>query len=451
MKRILVANRGEIAVRIIRTCKALGLETVAVYSQADRESLHVRLADRALCIGPARPAESYLNVAALVTAASAAGCDAIHPGYGFLAENAAFAQACIEHGVGFVGPAPEAIRLMGNKIEARRIVAEIGVPVVPGSPGVLHTAQEAAALAGGVGYPLLLKAAAGGGGRGMRVVRAAAELMPAFQEAQGEARAAFGDETLFAERFLERVRHVEIQLLGGRDGTVIHLGERDCSLQRRSQKLLEEAPAVALSAACRERLAECALAIARRIGYSSLGTIEFVYDPVTDEAFFLEMNTRVQVEHPVTEMVTGLDLIAEQLHVAEHGSPRLRQEAIASRGHAIECRINAESPATFRPAPGRIVAWSPPEGEGVRVDTHAYQGYVVPPFYDSLIAKLIVWAEDRRAAIHRMRLALDGFGVEGIETTIPFHRALLDHPSFLRNQTHTRWVEAELLQASQVA
>ncbi len=446
MKRVLVANRGEIAVRVICACRTLGLEAVAVYSEADRDALHARLADRAVCIGPPRAAESYLNIGAVVAAARGTGCHAVHPGYGFLAENPAFAAACLSEGLRFVGPSPEAIRLMGDKVEALRIAARIGVPVVPGSGEGVQSVAAASSIAGRIGYPILLKAAAGGGGRGMRVVQGEAELGLAFARAQREAEAAFGDGRLYVERFLPSVRHVEVQVLGDEQGRLIHLGERDCSVQRRHQKLLEEAPSPAVGPETRRAMTEAALALARAIGYTNAGTVEFVLAPDDGRFYFIEMNTRIQVEHPVTEALTGVDLVAEQLRIAAGQPLRLRQEDVRAVGHALECRINAEaSEKGFAPSPGTVQAWEPPAGEGIRVDTHLGPGATVPPFYDSLVAKVIAHGADRAAAIGRMREALARFRVEGIATTIAFHRRLLGHPDFLAARIHTRWVEETLL------
>ena len=448
MKRVLVANRGEIAVRVIGACRTLGLETVSVYSEADRGALPTRLADRAVCIGPARAAESYLNVSAILAAALGTRCDAVHPGYGFLAENAAFAEACAEHGLRFVGPPPEVIRLMGDKLRAREVARKVGVPVVPGSQGPLLSPSEAERF----GYPLLLKASAGGGGRGMRVVRSPAELAGAFVAAQAEAQAAFGDGTLYAERFLARVRHVEVQVLADRFGTFLHLGERDCSAQRRHQKILEEGPSPAVTPDRREAMGELALALARHIGYENAGTVEFVLEPESGCFYFIEMNTRIQVEHPVTEMLTGLDLVAEQLRIAAGEPLQLTQADVRIAGHALECRINAEAPDEgFRPSPGVIGEWATPSGEGIRVDTHMFPGAAVPPSYDSLLAKVIVHAPDRMGAIERMRRALATFRVTGVETTIAFHRRILDHPDFVGGRIHSRWVEEELMTARSAA
>ncbi len=449
MKRVLVANRGEIAVRVIRACRAVELETVAIYSEADRDALPVRLADRAVCIGPARAAESYLSIGAVLAAARGTGCDAVHPGYGFLAENAEFAQRCAEFDLTFVGPPADVIRLMGDKIAARRFVGKLGVPTVSGTDAPLESLDEAHAVAERVGYPVLLKAAAGGGGRGMRVVHDAGALPAAFESARAEAHAAFGDGRLYVERFLDRVRHVEIQVLADSHGTTLHLGERDCSLQRRHQKLIEEAPAPGLDDGLRRGLAEAAVTVAREAGYRGAGTIEFLVDATRGRYYFLEMNTRIQVEHPVTEMVTGIDLVAAQLRVAAGEPLAFAQPDVRVQGHAIECRINAESPEKgFRPSPGAITDWRPPVGDGIRVDTHCYPGYVVPPFYDSLLAKLIAFADDRETARRRLCGALDGFVVDGVATTIGFHRRLLDSPEFARGDVHTRWVEESFLDAA---
>ncbi|HSF05059.1 MAG TPA: acetyl-CoA carboxylase biotin carboxylase subunit [Methylomirabilota bacterium] len=427
--------------RVIRACRTLGLETVAVYSEADRGALHTRLADRGVCIGPPPAAASYLNVPSILAAALGTGCDAVHPGYGFLAENAAFAAACLERGLRFVGPPPDAIRLMGDKLEARRLAARLGVPVVSGSSGPVRSVEDAAAI----GYPLLLKASAGGGGRGMRLVRSAGELGPAIERAASEARAAFGDGTLYAERYLEQVRHVEVQVLVDARGGVVHLGERDCSLQRRHQKILEEAPSPVLSPSLRRDLTEAALGLVRAVDYQGAGTVEFVFDPAAERFYFIEMNTRIQVEHAVTEMVTGLDLVVLQLRLAAGEPLPLGQADVTLSGHAIECRINAEEPEKgFRPCPGTVSVWVPPGGDGVRVDTHIEPGAVVPPFYDSLLAKIVAHGPDRASAIARLREALARFHVEGVATTIGFHRRLIDHPDFAASRIHTRWVEEEL-------
>ncbi len=452
IRRVLVANRGEIAVRVLRTCRALRIESVAVYSDADRDGLWTRLADRAVCIGPARAADSYLKAETLIAAALGTGCDAIHPGYGFLSENAAFARMCEESEVTFIGPTAESIASMGDKIAARHVAATAGVPTIPGSDGKLESLEDARRAAKSCGYPLLLKAAAGGGGRGMRLVRSPVELAQRFSEAEVEARAAFADGTLYAERFLEGVRHIEVQVLGDAYGCAIGLGERDCTLQRRAQKLFEEAPAVVLGMQTRMELTVSAVALARHIGYRGLGTIEFIYDPSSARFYFLEMNTRIQVEHPVTEMIAGLDLVAEQISVAAGEPLRLGQGDVNLRGHAVECRINAEDPeAGFRPSPGPITTWTQPEGAGIRVDTHAYEGYTIPPYYDSMLAKLIVHGSNRTEAIERARAALGSFQIEGPRTTVDLHAKLLADPRFVRNETDTTWVEREFLAKKSVA
>ncbi|MBX5491391.1 MAG: acetyl-CoA carboxylase biotin carboxylase subunit [Chloroflexi bacterium] len=441
LRRVLVANRGEIAVRVIRACHALGIEAVAVVSTADRDSLPARLADRAVCIGPPAPAASYLNVRALIAAAQGTGADALHPGYGFLAESPELAEACATYGIIFVGPSPRCLREMGNKLAARALAERLAIPIVPGSvrAATLEEAREAAAA---LGFPLLLKAAAGGGGRGIKIVPDAAALPALFELAAAEARAAFGDGTLYLERYVANARHVEVQVLGDRFGRVIALGERDCSLQRRYQKLVEEAPAPGLAPAARAGLAEAAVRLASALAYESAGTVEFLVDLDSGAFYFLEMNTRIQVEHPVTEMVWGVDLVQWQLRVA--GGESLAPDLTAAHpsGHAIECRINAESPAHgFRPSPGNITRWEPPRGPGIRVDTHCYAGYTVPPYYDSLLAKLIAHGADRPQAVARLRAALDQFVVEGIDTTIPFLRALLADPAYAAGQFNTRWLE----------
>ena len=447
LKRVLVANRGEIAVRIIRACRTLGLETVAVYSEADRGSLATTLADRAVCIGPPRAAESYLNAPAIIACALGTRADAVHPGYGFLAENADFAAACADAGLVFVGPSPAVIRAMGDKLRAREVAAAVGVPVVPGSRGTLDSLADAEEAGRRLGYPLLLKAAAGGGGRGMRVIRAAAEGAEAFAAAGAEAHAAFGDGRLYAERLLERVRHVEVQVLGDRDGRCLALGERDCSIQRRQQKLLEEAPSPAVTPEVRRAMSEAAVALARHIRYEGAGTVEFVLEPGGGRFHFIEMNTRIQVEHPVTEMLTGVDLVAQQLRIAAGEPLHLTEGDVNLAGHALECRINAESHDDgFRPSPGIIRGWTPPPAAPhLRIDTHVCDGAAIPPFYDSLVAKVIVHGADRAVATERMRRALDELRVDGVRTTIPLHRRILEHPDFIASRVHTRWVEEELL------
>jgi acetyl-CoA carboxylase biotin carboxylase subunit len=444
--KLLIANRGEIALRILRTCRELGIATVAVHSTVDRTALHVQLADEAVCVGDSPSSRSYLNIPNIIAAATSRGADAIHPGYGFLAENDRFAEICTAHGLTFVGPSPEAIRAMGDKSTAKATMQRVGVPTIPGSEGLLEDAAEASRLAASMGYPVMIKATAGGGGRGMRLVHRPDDLESLFKAAQGEAEAAFGNPGLYMEKFIDRPRHVEVQILADRFGTVVHLGERDCSIQRRHQKLLEEAPCPVLDADTRRRMGDAAIAAARSIGYEGAGTIEFLLDS-SGAFYFMEMNTRIQVEHPVTEVVTGVDLIAEQLRIAAGEPLTLRQEEIVLRGHAIECRINAEDPRHgFRPSPGTISGWLPPGGPGVRFDSHVYTGYDIPPFYDSLIGKLIVWAEDRPAALRRLRRALSECAVIGVPTTIDFHLALLDRPEFQRADVHTKFVEQEMLQ-----
>ncbi len=441
IRRLFVANRGEIAVRIIDACRKLGIEAVVGVSEADRETLAAKRADRTVCIGPASATESYLRGETIVVAAKGTGCDAIHPGYGFLAERADFRRLCDEHGVIFVGPSAEAIDAMGDKLEARAIARELAIPTVPGSDQV-SSAEEALQVAQMAGYPSLLKASAGGGGRGMRIVRCAGDVPAAFESARAEALAAFGDPTIYIERYVERARHVEIQVLGDAHGRMVHFGERDCSTQRRHQKLIEEAPSPIVDPELRAKMTEAALRLASHVKYVGAGTVEFIVDLDTRAFYFLEMNTRIQVEHPVTEAVTGFDLVAEMIRVAG-GSPLcVSQSQIAIRGHAIECRINAEAPERdFMPAPGRLVRWKPPAGDGIRVDTHCYEGYMVPPFYDSMIAKLVVQGADRSAAVARMQQALAEFEVEGLATTIPFHRDVLSHPDFRDNRVTTSWVE----------
>jgi acetyl-CoA carboxylase biotin carboxylase subunit len=440
-RKVLIANRGEIALRVIRACRMLGLRSVAVHSEADVDALHVRFADEAVCVGPAASAQSYLNIPRLIAAAEITGADAVHPGYGFLAESAEFAEICGESNLVFIGPTPEQIRQMGDKAQARRVMGEAGVPVVPGSPGATEDARVARRIAEEIGFPVLVKAVAGGGGKGMRVARDAAELDRALPQARREAEAAFGDGRVYIEKFLERPRHVEIQLLGDAHGKVVHLGERDCSAQRRHQKLLEEAPSPAVDEDLRSRMGEAAVRGAERIGYLGAGTMEFLL--ASDRSFyFMEMNTRIQVEHPVTELVTGEDLVLRQLTIAAGEPLDISQDGVEFRGHALECRINAEDPErNFMPAPGTITSFHQPGGPGVRVDTAAYHSYRIPPHYDSLIAKLLTHGADRDQALARMRVALDEFVIEGIPTTVPLHRRLIDHPAFLLGEIHTRFVE----------
>jgi acetyl-CoA carboxylase biotin carboxylase subunit len=446
--RVLVANRGEIAVRIIRACESLGIETVAAVSEADRESLAAKMARRVVCIGPPRSSDSYLRTEVLVAAAQGTGCDALHPGYGFLSERAELAQACADNKITFIGPSADNITKMGDKLEARKVAAACDVPTVPGSDHAKNP-REAAAQAEKIGYPVLLKASAGGGGRGIKLIWNPSEMQSTFSTAAAEARAAFGNDTLYMERFIGDARHVEVQVLGDRSGKVIHLGERDCSLQRRHQKIVEEAPAYAVAQEVREKICNAAAILARSIGYQSAGTVEFIFDNATNEFFFLEMNTRIQVEHPVTEMITGVDLVAQQLRIARGEALPFKQSDVRFFGHAIECRINAESPQYgFRPCPGRIVGWRTPEGAGVRVDSHCYSGYFVPPFYDSLLGKLIVHGEDRAQAIAGTRQALASFQVEGIDTGIPFLQAVVDDPDYVKGKVNTQWLEKKLEQYS---
>ncbi len=441
-KKVLIANRGEIALRVIRACRELGVQTVAVYSEADRESLHVRFADDDVCIGPAPSRDSYLRIPRLIAAAEITGADAIHPGYGFLAENAEFAEICRASGITFIGPTPDQIRVMGDKSSARRAMADVGVPIVPGTPGPVEDVDEALGFAREIGFPVIIKAAAGGGGKGMRVARDPEDFARSFQLARSEALSAFGNGDVYVEKFLERPRHVEFQVLGDSKGKVIHLGERDCSVQRRHQKLIEEAPCPALTPELRERMGDAAVRGAQAIDYVGAGTVEMLLD--TDGSFyFMEMNTRIQVEHPVTEMLTGVDLVKEQIRVAA-GEALAVTSLPAFRGHVIECRVNAEDPSrNFQPSPGRIDTFHPPGGPGVRVDTHVYAGYTVPPFYDSLLAKLIVQGRDRAEAIRRMQIALESFVVEGVTTTIPFLARVMQHPHFLRGDVHTKFLEFE--------
>jgi acetyl-CoA carboxylase biotin carboxylase subunit len=433
--KILIANRGEIALRILRTCREMGIRTVVAHSQADAGSLPVRLADESICIGPAEARQSYLNIPSIISAASITDSEAIHPGYGLLSENAAFAEICRACGITFIGPAPEAIRLMGDKAQARAMAKQAGAPVVPGSEGPLVGVDEAQALADTIGYPVVVKAAAGGGGRGMRIVRARDMLAQAFATCQAEAAQAFGSSELYLEKFVEEARHVEVQVLGDRNGIRVHLGERDCSVQRRHQKLLEESPASAISEETRTGLYKAALTVANSVNYTSAGTVEFLVAR-NGTFYFIEMNTRIQVEHPVTEMVTGIDLVREQIRIASGEPLGYRQRAITVRGHAIECRINAEDPEHFVPSPGTVTAWLPPGGYGVRVDSHLMPGATVPPYYDSLIAKIIVHGHDRAEAIARMQRALSETVLEGVKTTIPYHQKLLADPAFLSGE-HT--------------
>ena len=442
-KKVLIANRGEIALRVIRACKELGIATVAVYSEADRECLHVRFADDDVCIGRAPARESYLSIPRLIAAAEITGADAIHPGYGFLAENAEFAEIVGASGLTFIGPTPEQIRRMGDKAVARHLAAEHGIPTVPGSPGPVETSEDALAIAEEIGFPVIIKAAAGGGGKGMRVAVARDTFPQAFTLARQEALAAFSSDEVYIEKYLARPRHVEIQVMGDQHGKVMHLCERDCSVQRRHQKLIEEAPSPAVSQALRDRMGDAAVMLARTIAYVGAGTVEFLLDE-DGSFYFMEMNTRIQVEHPVTEMVTSFDLVKEQIRVAAGEKLRLKLIGNRLRGHAIECRVNAEDPArNFQPSPGLITAFHPPGGPGVRVDTHIYDGYHVPPYYDSLLAKVIVHGHDRNEALARMRQALDSFIIEGVTTTIPFLARVMRHPDFVAGSVDTKFLERE--------
>ena len=437
--KILIANRGEIALRVLRACKELGIATVAVHSTADEDAMHVRLADESVCIGPPPAKDSYLNIPALLAACEITDADAVHPGYGFLSENARFAEILAEHNVHFIGPRPEHIRLMGDKIAAKRAAKELGIPVVPGSDGGVTSDDEACAMARDIGFPVMVKAAAGGGGRGMKVIHAESELSASLATARAEALSAFGDDTVYLEKYLDRPRHIEIQVLGDGRGRAIHLGERDCSLQRRHQKVWEESPSPALNAASRDAIGETVARAMREIEYLGVGTVEFLYE---DGAFyFIEMNTRIQVEHPVTEMITDIDLVLEQIRVAAGGDLTLEQSNVKFHGHAIECRINAESPVTFRPSPGRIVHYHPPGGLGVRVDSAVYHGYTIPPFYDSLVGKLIVHGKTRGECLMRLKRALDEFVVDGIETTLPLFRALAREKDIIDGAYHIHWLE----------
>jgi acetyl-CoA carboxylase biotin carboxylase subunit len=439
--KILIANRGEIAVRIIRACKELGIYTVAVYSEADRDSLHVRLADEAYCIGPTASKDSYLNLTNLMSVATLTECEAIHPGYGFLAENADFAELCGACNITFIGPSPEAINKMGAKAVARDTMAEAGVPIVPGSDGIIADTEEALQVADKIGYPVIIKATAGGGGKGIRVARSKEELIKGVNITQQEAATAFGNPGVYIEKFIEDFRHIEIQVMADNHGNAVHLGERDCSIQRRLQKLIEEAPSPALSEEKRNEMGETAVAAAKAVNYSGAGTIEFIYDN-EENFYFMEMNTRIQVEHPVTELITGVDLIKEQISVAAGNPLSFTQEEVTFNGWSIECRINAENPdKNFMPSPGKIGMYLPPGGLGVRIDSAAYPGYVISPYYDSMIAKLIVWGKTREEAIQRMKRALSEFVIEGIDTTIPFHERVFRHEAFVSGDFNTKFLE----------
>ena len=448
LKRVFIANRGEIALRVLRAAQGLNLETVIGVSDADKDSMAARLADRRLVLGPGPAAKSYLDARLVVQAAKASGCDALHPGYGFLSERAELARLCEEHGITFVGPKPDMIEALGDKLRAREMAAAAGVPLVPGS-GEIASAADAKRMADRIGYPVLLKAAAGGGGRGMVIVNGPEEAEAGFHRASAEALAAFNDGTLFMERFVPQARHVEVQLMGDGEGRVVHFGERDCSVQRRYQKVIEEAPCVAMPDALRAQLHLAAVNLAKSVHYRNAGTAEFLYDVLRGEVYFIEVNARIQVEHPVSEMVTGRDLVQEQLRIAGGQGLSVTQEEIVLTGHAIECRINAEDPTRdFVPSPGTITRWRPPEGEGIRLDSHIYEGATIPPFYDSMIGKLIVHADTREAAIDRLQDALDAFEVEGVPTTIPLHRAILRDARFRANAIHTRWLEQDMFAAT---
>jgi len=443
--KILIANRGEIALRIIHSCEEMGIATVAVHSTIDRHALHVKLADESVCIGPPPSNKSYLNIPNIIAAALTRGAEAIHPGYGFLAENARFAQICADHNLQFIGPSPEAIIAMGDKSTAKKTMQEAGVPTIPGSKGLITDEEEAARVAAEIGYPVIIKATAGGGGRGMRFVSDETELSRLLRAAQGEAEAAFGNAGVYLEKFIELPRHIEFQILADSYGNVVHLGERDCSIQRRHQKLLEEAPSPALNPELRQKMGEAAVKAAKYINYVGAGTVEFLVDKYGN-FYFMEMNTRIQVEHPVTEMITGLDLIKEQIAIAQGEKLAFTQEQIQLKGHAIECRINAEDPDhDFRPNPGKIIAYLPPGGPGVRMDSFVYPDYEIPPYYDSLIGKLIVWGEDRETAIKRMKRALRECAITGVQTTINFHQKILNNPEFLAGNVYTNFIEQNLL------
>lgn len=442
IKKLLIANRGEIAVRIIRACKELGIETVAVYSEADKDALHVQLADEAYCIGPTASKDSYLNFTNIISVAKLTNTDAIHPGYGFLAENADFAELCKECNITFVGPSPEAISKMGTKDIARETMRKAGVPIVPGSQGIIENIEEAMEISEKIGFPVIIKATAGGGGKGIRVARDELELKKGIQITQQEAATAFGNPGVYLEKYIEDFRHVEIQVLADNHGNVIHLGERDCTIQRRLQKLLEETPSPALTEEIRKKMGEAAVKAAKAVNYSGAGTVEFIFDYHSGEFYFMEMNTRIQVEHPVTEMVTGIDLIKEQIKVASNEVLSYKQEDVTFNGWAIECRINAENPEkNFMPSPGKINMYLPPGGFGVRVDSAVYSGYTIPPFYDSMIAKLITYGATREEAIARMKRALNEFVIDGVYTTIPFHLKLLEHEKFVSGEFNTKFLE----------
>ena len=444
-KKILIANRGDVALRVLRACKEMGIPSVVVHSTADATSMPVRLADESVCIGGPAGADSYLNIPAILSAAAITGCDALHPGVGFLSENADFAEMVKAHGLTFIGPDTPHIRAMGDKVEAKITAAKAGLPLVPGSPGAVHTIEEATRVAKDVGFPLLVKAASGGGGRGMKVAETEADLSEAFSSARSEAKAAFGDDTVYLERYLDNPRHIEIQVIGDSHGNAVHLGERECSIQRRHQKLFEEAPSPILDDAARSNIGEIAAKATRDMGYLGVGTMEFLYQD--GEFFFIEMNTRLQVEHPITEAITGIDLVQEQIQIAAGEKLSFTQEDVTFKGHAIECRINAEHPETFMPTPGKVTRFHPSGGPGIRIESPLYSGYSVPPYYDSLIAKLIVYGRDRDHCLVRLKLALEEFVIEPIPTTLDLHRRLVDAPAIHDGSYSIRWLEEEFLKA----
>jgi len=442
IKKLLIANRGEIAVRIIRACKEMGIESVAVYSEADKDALHVQLADEAYCVGPKLSKDSYLNITNIMSIATLTNVDAIHPGYGFLAENVDFAEICNECNITFVGPSPEAIQKMGIKDVARETMEKAGVPIVPGSNGILENEEEAMEVAKDIGYPVIIKATAGGGGKGIRVARDEQELLNGIRITQKEAETAFGNPGVYLEKFIEDFRHVEIQVLADKHGHVVHVGERDCTIQRRLQKLIEESPSPGITKEIRKRMGEAAVKAAKAVNYVGAGTIEFIFDRSSETFYFMEMNTRIQVEHPVTEMVTGIDLIKEQIKIANNESLAFSQEEIEFEGWSIECRINAEDPfKNFMPSPGTVKMYLTPGGPGVRIDSAVYQGYSIPPYYDSMVAKLITYGSSREEAIQTMKRALDEFIVEGVKTTIPFHSAIMDYQVFKSGEFNTNFLE----------
>ena len=443
-KKIVIANRGDVAIRVQRACREMGIKTVAVHSTADSSAMHVRLADESVCIGPPTSKESYLNIPAILSAAAISGADAIHPGVGFLSENPSFAQIVQDHGLTFIGPKPEHIRVMGDKIEAKKMALQLGIPCVPGSDGAITTKEEAVLVANDIGFPVIVKAAAGGGGKGMQIAFSETELSNAIQLAQSEAEAAFGSGEVYIERYLANPRHIEIQIVGDKFGNVLHLGERDCSLQRRHQKILEETPSPALTKKTRENIGNLAASAMKKFGYESLGTIEFLYE--NGEFYFIEMNTRLQVEHPITEMVTGFDLVQMQIEISAGKPLNIQQNEVTISGHSIECRINAEDPDNFMPSPGKITDYHPPGGLGVRIDSGIYSGYEIPPYYDSLVSKLIVHGQSRKQCLARLRRALDEFVIGNVKTTISLHQKLLDSKNFVDGDYDIHWLEDHFLQ-----